>query len=162
MATSITADINTILTKIQRTHPSVAVVILSDRTGLTIARVARLLVKETLGDYDLESIGAIGSAVFMGASEQGNTLSLGLLELMIAEFGEGKILTSQCGPNGILIVVTDDSTQLGLVRVQIREASKQLGGLMTDIQSQDDRPFLDKDAESKSIMEALKELENFG
>ena len=162
MAHSLTADINTILSKIQRTHPSVAVVILSDRTGLTIARVARLLVKETLGDYDLESIGAIGSAVFMGASEQGNTLSLGTLELMIAEFGEGKILTSHCGPNGILIVVTDDSTQLGLVRVQIRDASKHLGGLMTEIQSTDDRPLLDKDAENKSIMEALKELENLG
>ena len=156
------SDVNTILSKIQRAHTSVAVVILSDRTGLTIARVARLLVKETLGDYDLESIGAIGSAVFMGASEQGNTLSLGTLELMIAEFGEGKILTSQCGPNGILIVVTDDSTQLGLVRVQIRDASKHLGGLMTEIQTQDDRPLLDKDAENKSIMEALKELENFG
>lgn len=156
-----TQDTNIILTKIQRTHPSVAVVILSDRTGLTITRVARLLVKETLGEYDLESIGAIGSAVFMGASEQGNTLSLGMLELMIAEFGDGKILTSQCGPNGILMVVTDDSTQLGLVRVQIRESSKDLASLMTEIQSQDDRPFLDKDEESKSIMEALKELENF-
>ena len=78
------SDVNTILSKIQRAHTSVAVVILSDRTGLTIARVARLLVKETLGEYDLESIGAIGSADFMGASEQGNTHSLGVLELLIA------------------------------------------------------------------------------
>lgn len=155
------SDVNTILSKIQRAHTSVAVVILSDRTGLTIARVARLLVKETLGEYDLESIGAIGSAVFMGASEQGNTLSLGVLELMIAEFGEGKILTSHCGPNGILIVVTDDNTQLGLVRVQIREASKQLAGLMSEIATQDQDDPLKRREENQSIMEALKELENF-
>ncbi len=116
--------------------------------------------KETLGEYDLESIGAIGSAVFMGASEQGNTLSLGVLELMIAEFGEGKILTSHCGPNGILIVVTDDNTQLGLVRVQIREASKQLAGLMSEIAAPQD-PLSRRGEENQSIMEALKELENF-
>ena len=111
---SMTNEINQILVKIQKTSTSVAVAILGDRTGLTIARVARLLVKETLGEYDLESIGAIGSAVFMGASEQGNTMTLGELELMIAEFGDGKILTGQCGSNGILIVVTDGATQLGL------------------------------------------------
>ena len=159
MSHTFTSEVNTILSKIQRAHTSVAVVILSDRTGLSIARVARLLVKETLGEYDLESIGAIGSAVFMGASEQGNTLSLGTLELMIAEFGEGKILTSHCGPNGILIVVTDDSTQLGLVRMQIREASKQLAGLMMEIAAPQD-PLMRRE-ENQSIMEALKELENF-
>ncbi|MHA2364438.1 MAG: roadblock/LC7 domain-containing protein [Candidatus Hodarchaeales archaeon] len=154
-----TKEINEVLTKIQRSHTSVAVTILGDRTGLTIARVARLLVKETLGEYDLESIGAIGSAVFMGASEQGNTLSLGDLELMIAEFGEGKILTSQCGLHGILIVVTDDSTQLGLIRMQLKDASKMLADLMNEIATTQDP--LARQEESQSIMEALKELEQF-
>ena len=36
--------INTILSKTLRSHSSVAVCILDDRTGLTIARVERLLV----------------------------------------------------------------------------------------------------------------------
>lgn len=154
-----TSEIQSILTRVQRSHTSVSLVILCDRAGLTIARVARLLVKEVLGEYDMESIGAIGSAVFMGASEQGNTLSLGTLELMIAEFGDGKILTSQCGPNGIMIVQTDDSTQLGLVRMQIRDASKQLSSLMSEFSTPQD-PMVGGE-ESKSIMEALKELENF-
>ena len=95
----------------------------------------------------------------MGASEQGNTLALGELELMIAEFGEGKILTSQCGSNGILIVVTDDSTQLGLIRMQLKDASKELAGLMNEITTTQD-PIARRE-ESQSIMEALKELEQF-
>ena len=151
--------INTILSKTLRSHSSVAVCILADRTGLTIARVARLLVKETLGEYEMESIGAIGSAVFMGASEQGNTLSLGGLDIMIAEFTDGKILTSQCGPSGILIVVTDDKTQLGLIRVQLKDASRNLIALLNDVASSSET-FVRRE-ENQSILDALKELESF-
>ena len=155
-----TKEINEQLTKILRSHSSVSVVILADRTGLTISRVARLLVKETMGEYELESIGAIGSAVFMGASEQGNSLSLGELDIMIAEFQDGKILTSACGPSGIIICVTEGSSQLGLVRVLIKEASKNLSGVMDEIVATDQDSFVRKE-ESQSILDALKELESF-
>jgi len=153
------SEMNDVLVKVLRSHGSVVVVILADRTGLTISRVARLLVKETLGEYELESIGAIGSAVFMGASEQGNTLSLGELDLMIAEFGEGKILTSSCGPSGILITVTDDRSQLGLIRMQMKEASKILSQYMSSV-SAPQEAFVKRE-ESQSILDALKELESF-
>src|SRR3990172_1882736 len=148
---SMTKEINTVLGKVLRSHGSVAVVILADRTGLTISRVARLLVKETLGEYEMESIGAIGSAVFMGASEQGNTLSLGGLDIMIAEFKEGKILTSQCGPSGILICVTDDTTQLGLIRVQLKDAGKYLAEALTYLSAPQGDTFVRKE-ESQSII----------
>lgn len=157
---SMTKEINTELSKVLRSHGSVSVVILADRTGLTISRVARLLVKETLGEYELESIGAIGSAVFMGASEQGNTLSLGGLDVLIAEFREGKILTSQCGPNGIIICVAEAGSQLGLIRVLIKEASRSLADIMNSMVTAEQDTLVRKE-ESQSILDALKELESF-
>lgn len=157
---SMTKEINTELSKVLRSHGSVSVVILADRTGLTISRVARLLVKETLGEYELESIGAIGSAVFMGASEQGNTLSLGGLDVLIAEFHEGKILTSQCGPNGIIICVTESGSQLGLIRVLVKDASKSLANIMNSMVTAEQDTLVRKE-ESQSILDALKELESF-
>ncbi|MFW9928234.1 MAG: roadblock/LC7 domain-containing protein [Candidatus Thorarchaeota archaeon] len=157
---SMTKEINNTLNKVLRSHSSVSVVILADRTGLTISRVARLLVKETLGEYELESIGAIGSAVFMGASEQGNTLSLGGLDVMIAEFSAGKILTSQCGPSGILICVTEESSQLGLIRVLLKDSSKSLADIMSNMVTADQDTLVRRE-ESQSILDALKELESF-
>ncbi|OLS23219.1 MAG: hypothetical protein HeimC3_25600 [Candidatus Heimdallarchaeota archaeon LC_3] len=157
---SMTKEINTELYKVLRSHGSVSVAILADRTGLTILRVARLLVKETLGEYELESIGAIGSAVFMGASEQGNTLSLGGLDVMIAEFKDGKILTSQAGESGIIIVVTESSSQLGLIRVLLKESSKVLSEIMNNMVTADQDSVVRRE-ESQSILDALKELESF-
>lgn len=162
MSTDFNKEIYKIISHVLKCDFSVSVVILGDRTGLTIARVSRLLVAETMGDYDLESIGAIASAVFCGAAEQGVSLSLGELDLMVAEFTEGKILTAQC-ESGILIVVTDNDTQLGLIRVEMKKSSEKLATIMNQMAGAQTVTTTTKrgGSEEQSIMSALKELEGF-
>ena len=73
---------------------------------------------------DLESLGAIASAVFCGAEEQGNTLALGGLRNMTAEFSTGKILTASTESGGILCVVAGEDAQIGIIRVQMNKTAK--------------------------------------
>lgn len=151
-------EINAELSRLLKSDTSIKVTLLGDRTGLTIARASRLLVSETMGAFDLESIGAIASAVFCGAAEQGSALALGNLAVMLAEFTDGKILTAQSGDRGILVVVAEPDAQLGLVRVRMKETSEALAMLMGKLTE----PAVKiKKPESQSIMAALKELENF-
>lgn len=151
-------EINAELSQLLKSDTSIKVTLLGDRTGLTIARASRLLVSETMGAFDLESIGAIASAVFCGAAEQGSALTLGSLSVMLAEFTDGKILTAQSGDRGILVVVAEPDAQLGLVRVRMKEASEALATLMGKLSEPAAKI---KKPESQSIMAALKELENF-
>ncbi|MHA1214506.1 MAG: roadblock/LC7 domain-containing protein [Candidatus Hodarchaeales archaeon] len=152
-------EIHRELTRLLKSDTSIKVTLLGDRTGLTIARASRLLVSETMGAFDLESIGAIASAVFCGAAEQGSALSLGSLGLMLAEFSDGKILTAECGERGVLVVVAESDAQLGLIRVKMKEASVALASHMDKISEPSAVQI--KKPESQSIMAALKELENF-
>ena len=152
-------EINRELTRLLKSDTSIKVTLLGDRTGLTIARASRLLVSETMGAFDLESIGAIASAVFCGAAEQGSALTLGALGIMLAEFSDGKILTAQSGERGVLVVVAESDAQLGLIRVRMKESSEALSSLMDKIAEPSAVKI--KKPESQSIMAALKELENF-
>jgi predicted regulator of Ras-like GTPase activity (Roadblock/LC7/MglB family) len=152
-------EIHRELTRLLKSDTSIKVTLLGDRTGLTIARSSRLLVSETMGAFDLESIGAIASAVFCGAAEQGTALTLGELGIMLAEFTDGKILTAQSGDRGVLVVVAESDAQLGLIRVRMKESSEALATLMDKLAEPSAVKI--KKPESQSIMAALKELENF-
>ena len=152
-------DIHRELTRLLKSDTSIKITLLGDRTGLTIARASRLLVSETMGTFDLESIGAIASAVFCGAAEQGSTLTLGALGIMLAEFSDGKILTAQSGERGILVVVAESDAQLGLIRMRMKESSESLSTLMDRLTEPSAVQI--KKPESQSIMAALKELDNF-
>ncbi|MFX0052353.1 MAG: roadblock/LC7 domain-containing protein [Candidatus Hodarchaeota archaeon] len=152
-------EIHRELTRLLKSDTSIKVTLLGDRTGLTIARSSRLLVSETMGAFDLESIGAIASAVFCGAAEQGTALTLGELGIMLAEFTDGKILTAQSGDRGVLVVVAESDAQLGLIRVRMKESSETLATLMDKLSEPSAVKI--KKPESQSIMAALKELENF-
>ena len=152
-------DIHRELTRLLKSDTSIKITLLGDRTGLTIARASRLLVSETMGTFDLESIGAIASAVFCGAAEQGSALTLGELGIMLAEFSDGKILTAQSGERGVLVVVAESDAQLGLIRMRMKESSESLAQLM-DRLTEPSAVKIQK-PESQSIMAALKELDNF-
>ncbi|MFW9925497.1 MAG: roadblock/LC7 domain-containing protein, partial [Candidatus Thorarchaeota archaeon] len=82
-----------ILTEIIRQDKGIKKVILVDKTGLTIANVSKL----SYYPVDVDSIGAIASAVFCASEEQGKNLQIGELEIVTSEFSEGKIFASACG-----------------------------------------------------------------
>ncbi|MFW9982055.1 MAG: roadblock/LC7 domain-containing protein, partial [Candidatus Thorarchaeota archaeon] len=74
-----------ILTEIIRQDKGIKKVILVDKTGLTIANVSKL----SYYPVDVDSIGAIASAVFCASEEQGKNLQIGELEIVTSEFSEG-------------------------------------------------------------------------
>ena len=90
-----------ILTEIIRQEKGITKCILTDKTGLTIANVSKL----SYYPVDVDSIGAIASAVFCASEEQGKNLQIGDLEIVTSEFSEGKIFASACG-KGVLSVVS--------------------------------------------------------
>lgn len=156
-------EINTNLANLLRSDRSISVVLLGDKTGLTVARLTRLLTDQTMSSSDMESLGAIAAAVFTGASEQGNVLDLGKIGIMVADFAFGKLLTAECG-QGILVVVTDKDAQLGLIRVQMRRASQTLSTSLDNLLESSTReavPTTEEGDTSERIADALKELEDF-
>ncbi|MFX0206960.1 MAG: roadblock/LC7 domain-containing protein [Candidatus Hodarchaeota archaeon] len=147
------------LTDLLKCDQHVNLVLLGDRTGLTITKVSRLLAAQMMGvRVDLESLGAIASAVFCGAEEQGNTLTLGMLRNMTAEFRDGKILTAATGSGGIICVVAGGDAQIGIIRVQMGKTAKRLSGILREFLALDVTPTVEA---GDDLLDALDELDDF-
>ena len=144
-----------ILTDIIRQDKGIKKVILVDKTGLTIANVSKL----SYYPVDVDSIGAIASAVFAASEEQGKNLQIGELEIVTSEFSDGKIFASACG-KGVLCVVSEPEVNIGLVRLVMKKQGVQL--------AQELDKFLaveplgtgkDKELDEEDLKSALAELE---
>ncbi|MFX1512334.1 MAG: roadblock/LC7 domain-containing protein [Promethearchaeota archaeon] len=147
------------LTELLKCDQNVNLVLLGDRTGLTITKVSRLLAAQMMGvRVDMESLGAIASAVFCGAEEQGNTLTLGVLKAMTAEFRDGKILTAATGSGGIICVVAGGDAQIGIIRVQMGKTARRLSGILQEFLAADATPTVEA---ADDLLDALDELDNF-
>ena len=60
---------------------------LTDSTGLTLANVTR-----SSSILELEGIGALSMALFIGMRQQGNEVQLGSLGFVFSEFSGGKLI----------------------------------------------------------------------
>ena len=110
-----------ILKKILQSDTGIKKAILVDRTGMTISHVSRFSYYAS----DADSIGVIASAVFCASEEQGSSLNIGGLNIVTSEFNTGKIFAVSTG-RGVLCVITDPSINLGIIRLVMRRASKDL------------------------------------
>ena len=145
-----------LLKSILRAEPGINKVILVDNTGLTIDHVSKFTYSLTL---DIDAIGAIASAIYTGAAEQGKGLGIGDLNILISEFGEGKIFISGCGKNAILCVVTENNVNIGMVRMLLKRAGKELAERMEEFQAE--KPVIEEmSAEARDIDSLLDELES--
>jgi len=106
-------------------------IILVDRTGLTIASASKF----SYFPADVDSIGAIASAVFCASEEQGKHLELGVLEIVTSEFSGGKIFASSCGPIGVLILITDSDINIGLIRRILKRSVDEFRGILDEFLS---------------------------
>ncbi|MFQ5977458.1 MAG: roadblock/LC7 domain-containing protein [Candidatus Heimdallarchaeota archaeon] len=151
-------QIDKTLGNLLRSNRGIQFVLLSDKTGLSVSSVTRLLVRETT-TMDLESIGAIAAAVFCGSEEQGTTLSLGGLGVMVAEFGDGKIMTASAG-EGILVIMSDPDAKLGPIRHEMKRAAEGLQKALSQgyVKPAQKAP---EEKESDKILSALEELDSF-
>lgn len=114
-------DFETVLTKVLKADQGIKKAILVDRTGLTVAHVSRFSYYAS----DADSIGVIASAVFCASEEQGSSLNIGGLNIVTSEFDTGKIFAVSTG-RGVLCVITDPSINLGIIRLVMKRASKDL------------------------------------
>ncbi|MDH5645948.1 MAG: roadblock/LC7 domain-containing protein [Candidatus Heimdallarchaeota archaeon] len=152
--------------------PGVNRVILADKTGLTLAHNSRF-------DFDLkdiESMGAISSAVYLASEQQGYNVGLDEMTTLVAEFKSGKILVASCG-NAVLCLITDNDVALGMARMTINQAAKEIEVILDQLIDLDMDDFeeqlssfaepviSDEDAEEdeflSDLQNALRELENF-
>ncbi len=144
-----------ILTEIIRQDKGIKKVILVDRTGLTIANVSKL----SYYPVDVDSIGAIASAVFAASEEQGNNLQIGTLEIVTSEFSEGKIFASACG-KGVLCVVSEAQVNIGLIRLVMKKQGAQLAEELDKFLAVEaSAPAKDRELDEEDLRSALAELE---
>ncbi len=144
-----------ILTEIIRQDKGIKKVILVDRTGLTIANVSKL----SYYPVDVDSIGAIASAVFAASEEQGNNLQIGTLEIVTSEFSEGKIFASACG-KGVLCVVSEAEVNIGLIRLVMKKQGAQLADELDKFLAVEaSAPAKDRELDEEDLKSALAELE---
>jgi len=156
--------------------PGVSRVILADKTGLTLVHISRF-------DFDLrdvESMGAISSAVYLASEQQGYNVGLEIMNTLVAEFKEGKILVASCG-NAVLCLITDMDVALGMARMTINQAAKEIETLFDELIAEDVDFDVDERIDKETIVpmesvvedlpqedefladlqSALRELENF-
>ncbi|TFG12560.1 hypothetical protein EU537_09055 [Candidatus Thorarchaeota archaeon] len=143
-----------ILTEIIRQEKGIKKVILVDKTGLTIANVSKL----SYYPVDVDSIGAIASAVFCASEEQGNNLQIGQLEIVTSEFSEGKIFASACG-KGVLCVVSEADVNIGMVRLVMKKQGKKLADELDEFLSVDTTSPTKDELDEEDLKSALAELE---
>jgi predicted regulator of Ras-like GTPase activity (Roadblock/LC7/MglB family) len=71
------------------------------------------------------------SATMLGAAETAvNELKKGIVERVIAESKEAKIITVGAGPNALLVTMTGAGATLGLVLVEMEKASEKVKELL--------------------------------
>ncbi|MEM1658834.1 MAG: roadblock/LC7 domain-containing protein [Candidatus Jordarchaeales archaeon] len=143
-----------ILADVIKAESGIKKVILVDRTGLTIAYTSRF----SYFKVDVEGIGAIASAVYCASEEQGKSLELGELQIVTSEFEQGKIFASSCG-KGILCVITDETVNIGMVRLLMKKASEQLKAILDEFLAEKPVMPLTEGEEEEELKAAFGELE---
>ena len=114
--------INKILKKALRADPGIKKVILTDRTGSTIAHASKSL--EYL--VEIDELGAIASHIFLGNEQLGQKLDLDSVNIITLEYDEGKLRIGACG-NGIVCFYTDEaSCMIRLIMKSMESELKEL------------------------------------
>ena len=143
-----------LLTEVIRQEKGIRKVILVDKTGLTIANVSKL----SYYPVDVDSIGAIASAVFCASEEQGKNLQIGELEIVTSEFSEGKIFASACG-KGVLCVVSEESVNIGMIRLVMKKQGVQLANELNKFLAVEPLSPKESELDEEDLKSALAELE---
>ena len=142
------------LSEIIKGESGIKKVILVDKSGLTIAHVTKF----SYYPVDVESIGAIASAVFGASEEQGKNLQIGELEIVTSEFTNGKIFAASVG-KGVLCVITDKEVNIGMIRLVIKKTGEELRKVLDEFLSEKPTPITSEEESEEEIKSALSELE---
>lgn len=111
-------DIQNILaefTKIEGVHTACLV----GRDGFLLDSISR-------AGIDSEMIGAIASSGFGSAESMGNQLGQGDLNMTMLEYQNGPVMFAPVGSEAFLVIVADQETNLGWIRISIKKNSKKI------------------------------------
>lgn len=95
-------------------------------TACLVGRDGFLLDSLARTGIDAEMIGAIASSGFGSAESMGNQLGQGDLRMTMFEFGNGPVLFAPVGEDAFLVIVADQDTNLGWIRISIKKNSKKI------------------------------------
>jgi predicted regulator of Ras-like GTPase activity (Roadblock/LC7/MglB family) len=85
-----------------------------------------------VGEIDQEGviISATSAAVLGAITEMVKNINFGIAEKLIVETDFGKIIIEEIGHNHAIVVLTDDSVNIGLIRLTLKKAAENLRNLI--------------------------------
>ena len=95
-------------------------------TACLVGRDGFLLNSLARAGIDAEMIGAIASSGFGSAESMGTQLGQGDLLMTMFEFENGPVMFAPVGDDALLVIVADQETNLGWIRISIRKNSKKI------------------------------------
>ena len=95
-------------------------------TACLVGRDGFLLDSIARTGIDAEMIGAIASSGFGSAESMGTQLGQGELNMTMLEYNEGPVMFSPVGSEAFLVIVADQDTNLGWIRIAIKKNSAKI------------------------------------
>ncbi|HLQ36032.1 MAG TPA: roadblock/LC7 domain-containing protein [Chloroflexota bacterium] len=90
------------------------------------------LVVESVGrpEFDAEAVGAVATSALGAAQALAEEVTHGRLVQAMAEFENGVVVLEPIGELGVLLVLTEDVTSMGRVRLVARRERQSLGNAL--------------------------------
>ena len=95
-------------------------------TACLVGRDGFLLDSLARSGIDAEMIGAIASSGFGSAESMGTQLGQGNLSMTMFEFENGPVMFAPVGDDAFLVIVADQETNLGWIRISIKKNSAKI------------------------------------
>jgi predicted regulator of Ras-like GTPase activity (Roadblock/LC7/MglB family)/DNA-binding response OmpR family regulator len=95
-------------------------------TACLVGRDGFLLDSIARAGIDAEMIGAIASSGFGSAESMGTQLGQGDLRMTMFEFANGPVMFAPVGEDAFLVIVADQDTNLGWIRISIKKNAKKI------------------------------------
>ncbi len=98
-------------------------------TACLVGRDGFLLDSIARTGIDAEMIGAIASSGFGSAESMGNQLGQGELTMTMLEYKEGPVMFAPVGDEAFLVIVADQDTNLGWIRIAIKKNAAKIASI---------------------------------
>jgi predicted regulator of Ras-like GTPase activity (Roadblock/LC7/MglB family) len=103
--------------------PGVEAAVASDKDGLLLASAG---IKEDDVGSDMDALGAVASGALSSAEMVGEEFKKGILERVVLEYDEGKVILQQVGKDVVLAIFASKEANLGIVRLTIKRKQQEI------------------------------------
>jgi predicted regulator of Ras-like GTPase activity (Roadblock/LC7/MglB family) len=147
----ISIAITQILIKLLKNSPGLQQVMVTDSTGLTIASISK-----SSNNLELEGIGALTTALFLGMNYQGEELRLGELGFVFSEFSGGKLILQSVTRDYVLVGILSQKASVQKIKSTIQRYMSPIVDQIKLLRTSQD---VDEKIEKNLFADALLELE---